>query len=314
MDRLDAMRAFVAVAEHAGFAAAARALGLSPPAVTRAVAGLEDRIRSRLLHRTTRQVRLTEAGARYLADARRILAEIDEAEASAAGAHGEPRGVVAVTAPVLFGRRQVAPVLLDFLDRFPQVGVRSLYVDRVVDMMDEGFDVAVRIARLPDSALTAVRVGTVRRMVCAAPELLAVHGTPERPADLRGMPAISFSPGLIEEDWGFGRAPETVRVRPQARLTVNTGDVAIAAAVAGKGVTRVLSYQVREELASGRLVAILEAFEPPPVPVQLVHAEGRRASARVRALVDFAASALRARLATPPIATRPAAERGQVGP
>jgi DNA-binding transcriptional LysR family regulator len=314
MDRLDAMRAFVAVAEHAGFAAAARALGLSPPAVTRAVAALEDRMCSRLLHRTTRQVRLTEAGVRYLADARRILAEIEEAEASAAGAHGEPRGVVAVTAPVLFGRRHVAPVLLDFLDRFPQVAVRSLYVDRVVDLMDEGFDVAVRIARLPDSALTAVRVGSVRRMVCAAPSLLAACGTPQRPADLKGMPAIDFSPGLIEEDWSFGPAPDIVRVRPQARLTVNTGDVAIAAAVAGKGVTRVLSYQVAEELADGRLVALLVEFEPPPVPVQLVHAEGRRASARLRALVDFAAAALRARLATPPISTPPAAEHGQIRP
>lgn len=314
MDRLAAMRVFVAVADHGGFAAAARALGLSAPAATRAVAALEERLSCRLLHRTTRQVRLTDAGATYLADCRRILAEVDEAEAAATGAHGEPRGVVCVTAPVLFGRRYVAPALLDFLDRHPAVSLRCLYVDRVVDLLDEGFDVAVRIARLPDSGLVAVRLGMVRRVVCAAPSLLAACGIPERPEALETLPTVSFAPALHDDEWRFGEGREAVRVRPRSRLTVNVGDVAIAAAVAGRGFIRTLSYQVAEELADGRLVAVLERFEPPPVPVQLVHAGGRRASARVRALVDFLAAALRARLATPAAPSASAAGPGASRP
>ena len=158
MDQLSGMRVFVAVAETGGFAAAGRVLNQSPPAVTRAVAALEDRIGARLLHRTTRTVRLTEAGTRFLADAKRILAELEEAEAAAAGAHAEPRGQIAVTAPLLFGKMHVAPVVLDFLDRHPLVSARTLFVDRVVDLMDEGVDVAIRIAELRDSGLSAVRV------------------------------------------------------------------------------------------------------------------------------------------------------------
>jgi DNA-binding transcriptional LysR family regulator len=200
-------------------------------------------------------------------------------------------------------------VLLEFLDRHPAVTTRCLYVDRVVDMLDEGFDVAVRIARLPDSALTAVKVGTVRRMICAAPSFLADHGVPQRPADLKGVPSINFSPGLTEQDWSFGPPPDVERIRPPVRMTVNTADVAITAAVAGGGMVRVLSYQVADELAAGQLVAVLEALEPPPVPIQLVHAEGRRTGARVRAFIDFAASALRARLATSPGSSAPAAAR-----
>src|SRR5688572_13475332 len=169
MDRFESMRAFVAVVEAASFAAAARQLGQSPPAVTRAVAALEERIGARLFHRTTRSVRLTEVGARYLGDAKRILAEVDEAEASAAGAHAAPRGQLGVTASVMFGRMYVAPVLLDFLARFPGVTARMLLADRVVDLMEENLEVAVRIAHLEDSSLTAVRVGEVRRVICAAP-------------------------------------------------------------------------------------------------------------------------------------------------
>ena len=178
------MRVFVAVAEAQGFAAAARRLALSPPAVTRAVSALEERIGARLLHRTTRLVRLTEAGQRFLADAKRILGEIDEAEASAAGAYAAPRGQIAVTAPVMFGRMHVAPIVLDFLERHPQVSVRLVLLDRIADLMEEGFDVAVRIAHLPDSSLTALKVGAVRRVVCASPEYLERHGTPQTPADL----------------------------------------------------------------------------------------------------------------------------------
>lgn len=298
MDRLDTMRVFVAVAEAGGFAPAARSLRLSPPAVTRAIAALEERIGARLLHRTTRTVRLSEAGARYLADAKRILAELDEADATAAGAHAEPRGQIAVTAPQLFGKMHVAPVVLDFLDRFPEVSARTLLVDRVVDLMDEGMDVAVRIAVLPDSGLTAVRVGQVRRVVCASPDYLERRGTPATPVELERHDCIGFQAAAAPAAWVFparsGDGVETVR--PPMRLLVNTADVAVAAARDGRGVVRVLSYQVAEEVRQGQLAIVLADCEPPPIPVQLVHLEGRRAAARVRAFVDFAAERLRAAL------------------
>jgi DNA-binding transcriptional LysR family regulator len=296
MDRLDGIRVFVAVAEAGGFAAAARSLRMSPPAVTRAVAALEERIGARLLHRTTRTVRLTEAGARYLADAKRILAELDEAEATAAGAHAEPRGLLTVTAPLLFGRMHVAPVVLDFLARYPEVSARTLFADRVVDLLDEGVDVAVRIAELPDSTLSAVRVGQVRRVVCAAPGYLAGRGAPSVPRDLESHDCIGFQAGATPAPWLFpGRSGDGIEtVRPPMRLLVNNADVAVAAAVAGRGVTRVLSYQAAEAVRDGRLVVLLAEHEPPPIPVHLVHLEGRRAAARVRAFVEFAADRLRA--------------------
>jgi DNA-binding transcriptional LysR family regulator len=293
MDRLATMRVFIAVAEGGGFAAAARRLGMSPPAVTRAVSALEERIGTRLLHRTTRSVRLSEAGTRYLADCKRILGEIEEAEASAAGSHTEPRGQIAVTAPIMFGRMHVAPILLDFLARYPQVTARTLLVDRVVDLMDEGLDVAVRIADLPDSSLSAVRVGSVRRVVCASPDYLAARGTPQTPADLSQLDTIIFAHAAASAEWTFTSATGPVTVRPPTQLIVNTADVAIAAAIAGRGLTRVLSYQIAPALQAGQLVVALEEFEPPPLPIHIMHREGRRAAARVRAFVDFAVERLR---------------------
>ncbi|MDR6289536.1 MULTISPECIES: LysR family transcriptional regulator [Inquilinus] len=294
MDRLDSMRIFVAVAETGGFATAARRLVLSPPAVTRAVAAVEDRVGARLLHRTTRIVRLTEAGARFLEDCRRILAEVEEAEAAAAGLHAEPRGQVSITAPVLFGRLHVAPILFDVGIRHPLMVVRSFFIDRVVNLAEEGYDVAVRIAELPDSGLSAIRVGTVRRVVCASPAYLAAHGVPQTPADLADHDAIPFGQGVAARDWVFRRGDRTETVTPRARLIVNQADVAVAAAVAGHGLTRVLSYQMAADHRAGRLQTVLEDFEPPPIPIHVVHQEGRRATARVRALVDLVAAGLRA--------------------
>ncbi|OWJ62037.1 LysR family transcriptional regulator [Inquilinus limosus] len=294
MDRLDSMRIFVAVAEAGGFAPAARRLALSPPAVTRAIAAVEERIGARLLHRTTRVVRLTEAGTRFLEDCRRILAEVEEAEAAAAGLHAEPRGPVAVTAPVLFGRLHVAPVLFRVAGRYPRLVVRSFFIDRIVHLAEEGYDVAVRIAELPDSGLSAVRVGTVRRIVCASPAYLAAHGTPRSPADLAEHEAIPFIRGPSTRDWMFHQGGRTETAEPRTRLIVNHADVAVAAAVAGHGLTRVLSYQAAAEIRAGLLQVVLQDYEPPPIPIQVVHQEGRRASARVRALVDMLAEGLRA--------------------
>lgn len=298
MAELEHLRIFIAVADAGGFAPAARQLQLSAPAVTRGIAALERRLGVRLLHRTTRLVRLTEVGARFVQDARRILAELEEAEASARGAHSEPQGELAVTASVMFGRLHVAPLLVDFLARHAKVTARALFVDRVVNLMDEGFDVAVRIAPLPDSSLTAARVGAVRRVLVASPAYLAMHGTPQTPADLAAHRAIGFAQGGGGvAPWRFTRPGQPgLHEVPQPRmpLIMNAGEVAIEAAIAGHGLAQALSYQVREHIAAGRLQRLLQANEPPAIPVHLVYPEGRQAAAKVRAFVDFAAGRLRA--------------------
>lgn len=294
MDRLDAMRAFVAVAEQESFSAAARRLGLSAAAVTRAVAAIEEAVGTPLLRRTTRVVRLTEAGRGFLADGRRILAALDEAMAAAAGTHSEPRGRVAVTAPAMFGRRHVAPVMVALLARHPGLALQTLFVDRVVDLLEEGIDIAVRIADLADSSLTAVKVGTMRRVVCAAPVYLDAHGTPADPRDLADHEAIAFSQTATEALWSFPAGRRSQTVRPRTRLVVNSAEMAVAAAVAGHGIARVLSYQATREVQAGTLRIILAEHEPAPVPVHVVHGEGRQVTARSRAVVDFAVERLRA--------------------
>ncbi len=293
MDRWQGMRVFVRVAESGGFAGAARALHMSPPAVTRAVAALEARIGARLLTRTTRRVALTEAGARYLEDCRRILAEIEEADAVAAGAMAIPTGTLTVTAPVQFGRLYVLPVMSAYLDLYPAVAARALFLDRVIDLVEEGADVALRIGLLPDSGLSAIRVGSVRSVVCAAPAYLERHGTPLEPGDLTRHTIIGRSDRALVTEWRFG--PErrmAVPVRP--RLVCNTIDGALAAAIDGRGIVRLLSYQVAPALAEGRLVRLLPAHEGPPMPIHVVSPEGRRAPAKVRAFVDLAVERLRA--------------------
>ncbi|WP_394832125.1 LysR family transcriptional regulator [Pendulispora rubella] len=293
MDRLEAMRVFVAVAEMRGFTPAARRLTMSPAAATRAVSALEERLGTRLLRRTTRVVRLTDAGARYLADCKRILGDIEEAEAGAAGTEGEPRGMLNVTAPVNFGRMFVAPTVLGFLERHPRISVRMLLVDHVVHLIEEGMDVGIRIAHLRDSALRAVRVGTVRRVVCAAPEYLVKRGTPRTPSDLIHHDTIGFSNINPTRHWSFSTGSKTEAAETETRLFVNTADVAIAAAKAGHGLTRVLSYQVDPDVRTGQLRVVLEDFEPPEVPIHIVYPDARRATSSVRAFVDYATERLR---------------------
>lgn len=291
------MQTFVAVAETGGFASAARRLGLSPPVVTRAVASLEAHLGGRLFTRTTRKVRLTQAGTRYLEDCRRLLAELDDVESAVSGAHAEPRGVLGVTASATFGRLYVAPVLLGFLDRHPHVSARVVLNDRVLDLVDEGLDVAVRIAHLSDSSFTALRVGEVRRVLCASPSYLRAHGVPTSPEDLSEHEAVVFSEERSAPIWSFEGPKGKRNVRPRTRLVVNVSELGIQAALAGRGVTRVLSYMVASDLRAGRLRLLLEDYEPAPLPVHLVYREGRRAPARVRAFVDFASQRLRQQLA-----------------
>jgi DNA-binding transcriptional LysR family regulator len=289
MDELNSIRVFIAVAQARGFAAAARQLHVSPPVVTRGIAALEQRLGVRLLNRTTRQANLTEAGERYLADCKRIIADLQAAEDRARTTRREPRGTLAVTAPVMFGRLHIAPLLHDFVERHPQVTVRAVFVDQIINLVEEGIDVALRIDKLADSSLTAIRVGAVRRVIVASPAYLAANGEPKRPADVERHRAF-----------GSGRAPWRFRgvtgASPQPRmlLKVNGGDVAIGFALASRGLARPLSYQVEEELRDGRLKEVLADYRPEPIPVQLVHSEGRQAAAKVRAFVDFATARLRA--------------------
>ncbi|MBC8055688.1 MAG: LysR family transcriptional regulator, partial [Rhizobiales bacterium] len=234
MDHLDSLKVFVAVAESGGLAAAARRLQLSAPTVTRAIAALEKRLGTQLVHRNTRSLRLTEIGERFLGDCRRILVDLDEAEASAGGAQAVPKGALAITASSMFGRLHVAPIALDFLALHPQVTIHGLFVDRVVHLMNEGFDIAVRIARLPDSGLTAVRVGSMRVVVVGSPAYLAERGVPQNPADLVDHDAIGFSQtGGLAPPWALagGRGMP----QPRIRLVTNAGEVAIDAAVRGSG-------------------------------------------------------------------------------
>ncbi len=293
MDRLQAMAVLVAVADEGGFAAAARVLNQSPAAVTRAIAGLEARIGTRLFTRTTRSVRLTDAGRRYLDDCRRILVDVAEAEDAAAGSHARPQGRLTVTAPTQFGRLHVGPKLPAFLERFPDVSVRTLFVDRVVNLVDEGVDVGIRIGDLEDSALMAMTVHHVRRVVVGAPAYLDHAGAPTHPRELRHHRLIAPTSLMRGNTWAFRDGGKTLDLHVASRLETSTPEVAIDAARQGYGLTQVPIYQVADDLASKRLVTVLDAFELPPLPVRLVSVEGRRAAAKVRAFADFMAASLR---------------------
>ncbi|MCO6411458.1 MAG: LysR family transcriptional regulator [Thiogranum sp.] len=281
------------MAEEESFAAAARRLRMSPPAVTRAITSLEERLGVRLLTRTTRLVRTTDAGSRYLEDARRILLEVEEADEAAAGINATPRGHLAVTAPVLFGKIYVMPIITAYQMAFRETTVSALFIDRVVNLVDEGLDVGIRIGALPDSSLRAIRVGQVRRVVCAAPAYLKKYGTPKTPADLAQHTVIAATSVATGSEWTFDKGKEKIGVRLSPRILVNTNDGALEAARSGFGLTRLLSYQVASELAAGTLKAVLTAFEEASLPVHVIHREGRHGSAKVRSFVDLAVQRLR---------------------
>jgi DNA-binding transcriptional LysR family regulator len=296
MDRLQAMRVFVAALDQGSLAAAGRRLQRSPAAVTRAIAALEAHVGVKLLHRTTRAITLTEAGERYAASCRRVLTDLDEADMQAAGERTAPRGLLTVTAPLIAGARILRPILDAFLDEQSAVQARLLLLDRVVHLVDEGIDAALRIAHLPDSSQIAVKVGAVRWVVCAAPDYLSRSKSIKEPADLADHNAIvlgHFSQGDI---WNFHGKDDAAKARPvriTSRLSVNTIDAAVGSAVEGHGIARVLSYQVQDEFRDGRLVRLLPDFEPPPLPVHIVVPDGRLTVAKVRAFVDFAVPRLK---------------------
>lgn len=298
MDRLSEMRTLVAVADAGNFTEAARRLGLTPPTVTRNIAALEQRLGTRLFVRTTRSVRMTDAGMRFAEDARRLLAEFDLAGQIAAGRHGHPRGVLRITAPVLFGEQYVMPVLREFLDLHPEVTASVLLLDRVTHLVEEGLDLALRIGPVDDAGMEIVELGEVRRMVVAAPAYLQRWGEPRQPqalAEHRVVVSVGASASL---DWTFDEDGQERSVRIAPAVSVSTLRAAIGEACAGWALTRVLSYQVREELADGRLQPVLEAFEPPPLPVRLVFPRSRIPSARLMAFVELATRRLGAALST----------------
>lgn len=300
MDRIDTMAAFVATVDEGSLSGAARRLGRSPAAITRAITALETRAGTKLLRRTTRVVALTEAGRRYLETCRRVLAELQEADLLAAEERAAPRGTLTVTAPLAFGRMYVRPLVDAFTASHPAVQVKLLLLDRMVNLVEEGVDVAIRIGRLPDSGLIAVKAGSVRRVVCASADYLTRRKKPRRPADLSHHECISCSAVTPTETWTFRSAANRkslmhVRVRPH--LIVNQVEAAVDSALDGRGVTRVLSYQVERELEAGRLQLLLEEFEPAREPVHVLYPEVWLATATVRAFVGFAAPKLKTELA-----------------
>jgi DNA-binding transcriptional LysR family regulator len=293
-DRLDTIAIFVAVAEHESFAAAARHLGRTPAAVTRAVAALEEQLRTRLLNRTTRSVSLTDDGARYLDVSRRLLAAYNEMQGLEIASEAPPHGLLHVTAPTMFGRLHIIPAIAGFLERFPLVDVRALLLDRVVSLVDEGLDVGIRMGELPDSSLRAVRVGHVYMAVYGSPAYLRRRGEPETPHDLRNHNTIScIGMTPIPELWSFEgtRGIHGVPVKP--RLIVNTTDAAVEAADAGLGLTFLVSYQVDAHVRAGRLTEALTNYRTPAIPIHIVHPAGRFVPTKVRMFIDHVAEELR---------------------
>jgi DNA-binding transcriptional LysR family regulator len=286
MDRLEAMRTFTTVAHLGSFAEAARRLRLSPSVVTRSIARLEDQIGLTLLIRTTRSLRLTERGKVYLENCRQILADIDDAERQARGENAEPRGLLKIAAPILFGRLHVLPVINRVLQMHRALSIQLSLSDRNAQLVDEGVDVAIRIGEPADSSLIAVKLGAVSRAVVGSPAYLKERGIPRSPKELTGHDIIAFEGVGATDEWRFSPSREFVRVEP--RLTVNSADAAIAAAEDGAGITRALSYQVRTSVLAGRLTLLLQKFAPPQLPVNAIYPPRRIASANVAAFIDAA--------------------------
>lgn len=287
MDRIDAMEAFVAVADLQGFAPAARRLGMSPSGLTRLIAALEDRLGARLLQRTTRSVTLTDAGSRYLERVRRILADVEEAESAAEGERIRPGGRLVVSAPVGFGRLHVSPVVSAYLARYPEVSADLRLSDRMVNLVEDGIDLAVRIGHLPDSTLVARQVGEMRRIVVASADYLKRRGEPKAPQEITSRDTIQFGAMSAGPDWHFVKDGHEIRIAVTPRFSTNSADAAIHYAEQGGGLTRVMAYQAAASLQAKRVQIVLEKFELPAVPIHIVYPTSRLLSAKVRTFIDL---------------------------
>lgn len=312
MDRLDAMKIFIAALDEGSLAGASRKTGRSAAAVSRAVAFLEARVGVPLLHRTTRSIKLSEAGERYALACRKILSDLEEADRQAAGERSVPRGTLTITSTVFAGVEILRPIVDAFMDEYPTVGVRMHMLERAVNLIDEGMDLALRITHLADSTLVAHRIGEVRRVLVASPSYLAAHPRIAEPADLAKHRIIAMAHSGMDS-WSFpapdgSSVPRSISFTP--RLVINSVQAAVASAVEGHGVTRVLSYHVAREISQGALQIVLAEAEPPPIPVHLVSPHGRLAVPKVRAFVDFALPRLRSHFAG--LATRAGTIAGPV--
>jgi len=292
VDRLTPMLVFARIVEGGSLSAGARAVGKSLPAVCRSLAQLEKRLGERLLHRTTRRIALTEAGREFYERCRRIAAEIEEAEAAVSARKMEPQGVLAVTAPLLFGRMHVAPVVVDYLRRYRKAAVSLLLTDRTVNLVEEGMDAAIRIGELADSTLVARRLGSIPRVLCASPEYLERNGVPARPQDLARHECIRFTGLSPTSEWAFVEA----KIKVDGRFVTNNGDAAIDAALHGLGLVMVLGYQVEQPLADGRLVRVLADFEPAAAPVHALYSSARLVPAKLKAFLELLSESIPARL------------------
>ncbi len=296
MDRFNELKVFISVAESGGFAKAAARLRSSPPAVTRTLAALEQRVGVQLFNRTTRMVSMTEAGRRFLEHARRILTDLDVAESELAGESTMPSGHLTITSPVTMGRMMLPSIVTDFLHAHPHVTAKVLLFDRITNLIEEGIDVGLRVGQLPDSSLIARQVGEVRRILVASPAYLSKNGTPKDPTDLKRHSMIAFTGLLPNREWVFGEGKTARRLMLKPRFEINDAAAAIAAAEGGGGITIALSYMVARQIGERRLQQVLGSFAPSAVPVQLVYPESRLVAPKVRAFVDYAAPKLRSAL------------------
>lgn len=288
MDKFNLMTVFAAVAEEESFAGAGRRLEMSPPAVTRAIAALEDQLQIKLFTRTTRYVRVTDLGQRYLEDVRRILSEVIEADEAISATNAMPRGLLQITAPVLFGNLIVTPLIVDYLKRYPEVQLSALFLDRNVNLLEEGIDIGIRIGELPDSSMYAIRIGEVRQILCASPAYLDAEGTPQHPDHLAKHTLIAANQtSTHSKEWNFYSNGKNTATKISPRLMVTSNDAAIRAATEGFGITRILSYQARHQISNGSLKTLMNDFEPPALPIHIIHREGRYKSARVRSFIDY---------------------------
>jgi DNA-binding transcriptional LysR family regulator len=298
MDRLESMAIFVAAVDAGSLSAAARKLGVPLATVSRKVSELEEHLRTRLLNRTSRKLALTDVGRSYWASCQSILEQIEAAEQSATGEYSAPKGSLTITAPLVFGRLHLLPIVTEFLKVYPEIDMRLVLADRVINLYEEQVDAAIRIGTLPDSSLVAIRLGAIDRVVCASPVYLSERGTPQSPADLSRHDCITFEGLSSPREWSFDHGKAKIRVRLRSRLVVNTAEAAIDAAVAGLGITRLLSYQIAAAEAARELTRLLHEFESEPTPIHLLHAGHSLLPLKLRAFLDFCAPRMKERLSS----------------
>lgn len=296
MDRFESMSTFVAVIEAGGFSAAARKLGMPLATVSRKVSELEDFLKAGLINRSTRKITLTQSGQAFYETCRRLLDDLGEAERAASGEYQAPRGELIITAPIVFGRLHLVPVVVRFLKEYPEVDVRLLLDDQIVNLIDEQVDLVVRISELPDSSMVAARIATIRPVICASPDYLSAYGTPRHPQELAGHDCIMRTRLPAPDAWPF-QVDGAIKMFPlRRRLVATTAEASIEAAIGGAGLTKVFCYQIAEAERQGKLVSVLRDFEPEPLPLSLVYTGTRMVPLKLRAFLDFAVPRLKQRL------------------